>query len=51
MDCDRSEDGFTSMVPLLSVRIGQLVWLLRKGSDPAGLQVIVLDWIFLPLSL
>jgi hypothetical protein len=42
MDCDRSEDGFTSMVPLLSICIGQPVCLLHKGSDPAGLQVIAM---------
>jgi len=51
MDCDHSEDGFASMVPLLSVHIGQPACLFHKGSDPAGLQRIAMGWIFLPLSL
>jgi hypothetical protein len=38
--CDRSEDGFASMVALFAVRLGKTARLLREGSDPAGLQAI-----------
>ena len=38
--CDRSEDGFASVVSLLSILFGQPACLFHKGSDPAGLQVI-----------
>ena len=38
--CDRSEDGFASMVSLLTVRIGQLACPFRKGCDSPGLDLI-----------
>ena len=38
--CDRSEDGFASMVPLLTVRIGQLTRPFCKGCNPAGLDPV-----------
>jgi hypothetical protein len=34
--CDRSEDGFASVVALLSVRFGETACLLREDSDPTG---------------
>ena len=36
--CDRSEDGFASVVALLAVRFGEMACLLREGSDPTGPQ-------------
>ena len=38
--CDRSEDGFASVVSLLTVRIGQLACPFGKGGDSAGLDGI-----------
>ncbi len=34
--CDRREDGFASVVTLLSIDIGQPARLFGKGGDPAG---------------
>src|SRR5512143_2070911 len=38
--CDRSEDGFASVVALLAVRLGQSARLPGKLSDPAGREAI-----------
>ena len=38
--CDRSEDGFTSMVSFLTVRIGQSACLFRKGRDSPGFDLV-----------
>ncbi len=43
--CDRSEDGFASVVALLAVRLGQPARLPGKLSDPAGLEAIPMRWI------
>jgi len=38
--CDRSEDGFASVVALLAVLFGQTARSPGKGRDPAGLHLI-----------
>jgi len=38
--CDRSENGFASVVSLLSILFGQSACPLRKGSDSPGLDLI-----------
>ncbi len=38
--CDRREDGFASVVSLLSILFGQPACSLRKGREPAGLHLI-----------
>ena len=43
--CDRSEDGFASVVTLLVVRLGQSARLPGKLSDPAGLEATPIRWI------